>query len=81
MLLLTQCFIGLTGFVLTEFYNNAFATTGSDGLDPRFACIQDLIVIGGDMVFFCVKLCDVLYFDDHFHAYVINISSQQTIVI
>lgn len=60
--------------------NNAFVIIGSDGLDPRFGCIDDVIVIGGDMVFFCVKLCEMLYFDDHFHAYAINTTSQKTIV-
>ena len=60
--------------------NNAFVIVGSDGLDPLFACIDELIVIGGDMLIFCVRLCDVLYFDSHYHAYVINVTSQQSVI-
>ncbi len=52
--------------------NNAYVMTDSDGLDPVVACLDELIVIGGDMVIFVVLLCKVLYFDSHYYAYIIN---------
>lgn len=52
---------------------------GYDGLDPVFAFIEELIVIGGDMVLFSVQHCDVRYFDDHYHAYVVDHTSQQSL--
>ncbi len=54
---------------------------GYDGLDPVFAVIEELIVIAGDMVLFNVRHCEVRYFDDHYHAYVIDITSQKSLVI
>ncbi len=49
------------------------------GLDPCFAYIDELIVVGGDLLFFLARLCDMLYFDDHYHSYVIKITPQQSI--
>ena len=45
----------------------------SDGLDPIFGQINEILVIGGDSVIFGVSVCKVLYFDDHYHAYVISV--------
>lgn len=59
--------------------NNAYIIVGTDGLDPCFAYVDELIVVGGDLLFFLVRLCEVLYFDDHYHAYVIKVTSQQSI--
>ena len=52
---------------------------GHDGLDPVFASIEEVIVIGCDMVLFSVQHCDVCYFDDHYHAYVIDHTSKQSL--
>lgn len=52
--------------------NNAYVVIGYDGLDPVFAFIEELIVVGGDMVLFSVRHCDVRYFDDHYHACVVD---------
>lgn len=51
--------------------NNAYLITGTDGLDPIFSRLDDLMVIGGDIIIFIVSTCKVLYFDSHYHAYVI----------
>lgn len=59
--------------------NNAYLIIGSDGLDPIFGHLEDLIVVGGNMVTFHVSVCNVLYFDSHFHAYVISITPRQTL--
>ena len=40
--------------------NNAYLITGSDGLDPIFSHLDDLMVIGGDMVIFVMSVCNVL---------------------
>ena len=61
--------------------NNAYVVIGHDGMDPVFALIEDLIVIGGDMVLFCVRNCIVRYFDDHYHAYVVDHTSQQSLTV
>lgn len=50
----------------------------SDGLDPVFGRLEELLVIGGDMVIFVVSLCKV-YFDPHYHAYVINVTSHRSL--
>lgn len=60
--------------------NNAYLIISSDGLDPEIGHINDLLVVGGDMVIFALSLCKVLYFDYHYHAYVIKVTSHQTLV-
>lgn len=57
--------------------NNVYLITGSDGLDPIFSHLDDLLVIGGDMCVFVVSLCNVNYYDSHYHAYVINVTSHR----
>ena len=54
---------------------------GHDGMDPVFAIIEELLVIGGDMVLFCVRNCRVCYFDDHYHAYVVDHTSEQSLTV
>ena len=44
-----------------------------------FAHIDGLIVVGGDMVLFRVRYCEVVYFDAHYHAYVVNCKSHQSL--
>ena len=39
--------------------NNAYVVIRHDGMDPVFGIIEELIVIGGDMVLFCVLNCNV----------------------
>ena len=51
--------------------NNAYLVIGSDGLDPLFGRLDELLVIGNNAVFMVTK-CNVLYFDSHYHAYVIK---------
>lgn len=60
--------------------NNAYLIIGSDGLDPEFGQVDDLIVVGGDMVIFVMSKCQVLYFDSHYHAYVITITPQRLFI-
>lgn len=38
------------------------------------------MVIGGDTIVFVLSLCKVLFFDDHYHAYVINVTQQRLFV-
>ncbi len=59
--------------------NNAFLITGSDGMDPKFSRINEILVIC-NKIFFLVFVCDTVYFDSHYHAHVIEISSQQLLV-
>ena len=64
-------------------YKNSYAhvVVGHDGMDPVFVIIEELIVIGGDMVLFCVWNCNVHYFGDHYHAYVVDHTSQQSLAV
>lgn len=61
--------------------DNVFLITGSDGLDPVFVQLDELLVIGGDMIVFIVYPCTTLFFDSHYHAYVIDINYQRTLVL
>lgn len=60
--------------------NNAYIIIGSDGLDPVFGLIQDVLVVGGDMVIFVISKCSILYFDSHYHAYTIAVTSHKLLV-
>lgn len=57
--------------------NNAYLVIGSDGLDPLFGRLDEVIVVGNNPVFMITK-CNVLYFDSHFHAYVIKIGIERS---
>ena len=56
--------------------NNAYVIIKSDGLDPVFGYVEDLIVLEGMSIVFVVSLCNVLCFDDHYHSHAIDITSQ-----
>ena len=58
---------------------NAYLVVDSDGLDPIFGRLDDLLVVGGNMVIFVIMLCKVLYFDSHYHAYRIMHTSNQVL--
>ena len=64
----------------TTYKADAFVIVQSDGLDPIFGQINEILVIGGDSVIFGVSVCKVLYFDDHYHAYVISVTPCRTVV-
>ena len=57
--------------------NNAYVVVQYDGLDPLYGYIDDLVVIAGDLLLFNVRMCTTQYFDDHFHSYVINVTSRK----
>ena len=38
------------------------------------------MVVGGDMVIFVVSICNVQYYDSHYHAYVVNVTSNRTLL-
>ena len=54
--------------------------TISDGLDPEFGHLDDIIVVGGDKVIFVMSKCKVLYFDSHYHSYVISITPNRLLL-
>lgn len=60
--------------------DEVFLITGSDGLDPIFAQLDELLVIGGDMVIFVVHPCITVYFDSHYHAYVVSAKTQRVLL-
>lgn len=60
--------------------NNCFLIKGSDGLNPIFVQLCEILVIGGNLVTFLVLDCNVIYFDDHFHSYVVEITSNKSII-
>lgn len=52
--------------------NNVYVIIKSDGLDPVFGQLDNILVIGGNLVIFVLYICGVLFFDDHYHAYVVR---------
>ena len=60
--------------------NNAYVVFQYDGLDPVFACIDDLIVLAEDTLLFDVRVCITKYFDNHYHAYVIDVTSKKLLI-
>ena len=49
------------------------------GLTLFLAIVDDLMVMGGDMVIFVVSICNVRYYDSHYHAYVVDVTSQRSL--
>ena len=61
------------------FCNNAYLIVDTDGLDPVFGRLDEILVIGGDQVVFVASMCKSLYFDDHYHAYAISVTSHRSL--
>ena len=59
--------------------DDVFLITGSDGLDPLFVQLAELLVVGGDMVVFVVHPCITLYFDSHYHSYVVEVETRKVL--
>ena len=55
--------------------DDTYVIVRSDGLDPVFAKLMSIIVVGTDFVIFDVLICTCLYFSEHFHSYVVNITT------
>lgn len=64
---------------LTFKCSNCYVIIGSDGLNPIFGRVDDILVLGGDLCIL-VTHCKVDYFDDHYHAYVIHPSPDRSYV-
>ncbi len=58
----------------------AFVITGSDGLHPTFGKVEELLVIL-DMLVLLVRSVKTQYFDDHFHAFVVEITVDQCFLL
>lgn len=54
--------------------------SGSDGLDPIFVQLDELLVVGGDLIVFIAYPCSTLYFDIHYHAYVVETKTQRVFI-
>ena len=52
--------------------NNCYVIINTDGMDPTFGHIIDIYVVGGNMMLLHLYHCQTLYYDDHFHSYVVN---------
>ena len=63
--------------------NNCYLIKESDGLDIRFVKLAEILVISNSLVTFVVHDCRVLYFDNHYHAYAVELtpSMQKTCMI
>ena len=42
--------------------------------------LDELLVISGSTLLFVVIECNVLYFDDHFHAYVLELTANKSVM-
>ena len=48
-------------------------------MDPIFGKLNELLVMCGNVPVFSVSLCKVLYFEDHYHAYVISVTDRHNL--
>lgn len=60
--------------------NNCFLIKASDGLDPVFVKLEEILVIGNSLVTFFVQECNVLYFEDHYHSYAVEVLPAKSVV-
>ena len=51
--------------------NDCYLITGCDGLHPTFSKVLEILMVA-DIVLLQVLNCTVQYFDNHYHAYVIE---------
>ena len=61
--------------------NNCFLIKCTDGLDPMFVRLVELLVLHGSQIVFIVQECQVLYFDEHFHSYAIQLLPNKSAII
>ena len=56
--------------------------TNTDLVDATlwFGCIDEILVVGSNLVLFVVVVYQSDYFDEHYHAYVVNRSSERVII-
>ena len=43
--------------------------------------MNGLLVVGGDMVIFEILQCKTLYFENHYHAYAISVTTFKSLVV
>ena len=60
--------------------NNSYLIIGVDGLYPKFGCVNDILVLGVDVIVFVLTPCEVVFYDNHMHAYAITLSSGQMLM-
>ena len=51
-----------------------------DGLNPKFVKLEEILVIGNCLITFIVHECKVLYFDDHYCAYAIELTLNKSVL-
>ena len=61
--------------------NNAYLVVDTDGLDPVFGRLDDILIISSGVVVFNVAKCKTLYFDEHYHAYAVKVTFEQFCII
>jgi len=59
--------------------NNAFLIVNTDGLDPMFGKLDDILVINNSVIVFQVFKCTTLFFDGHYHSYAIKVTSERSL--
>lgn len=59
---------------------SAYLITGSDGLHPILGKVEELLILSDALVLF-VPPVKVLYFDDHYHAYVVTVTNEQSYLL
>ena len=45
-----------------------------------FSRVEEILVIGGDFIIFLVTVYDTVYFDSHYHAFVIPITPRKSLI-
>ena len=54
--------------------------TWSDGVHPISGKVEELLVLSGALVLL-VHIVKTLYFDDHYHAYVVTVTAEQSYLL
>ena len=60
--------------------NNCYVIINTDGIDPIFGHIIDIYVVSGNMMLLHLYRCQTVYYDDHFHSYVVTDTPNMSVI-
>ena len=52
--------------------NNSYLVVDTDGLDPVFGRLNNILIVSNSLIVFQVIKCETLFFEAHYHAYAIT---------
>ena len=60
--------------------NNCYVIIDTDEIDPMFGHIIDLYIVSGNILLLHLYHCEALYYDDHYHSYVITDTTKMSVI-